>query len=189
MSGGMNGGMRIAYAGAEGAFAHEACLTFAPDHTPVAVPDFGAVVAAVESGETEAGMLPLRNSRAGEVPEVKALLSGGRVTVRRDGELPVRLHLMGLPGAGKVETVTSHPMALRQCAGSIARRGLATQPAPNTAIAARALRDPRTGVLASEAAASIYGLQIIERDMQDDPDNRTLFAIIEPRAGRTEQER
>jgi prephenate dehydratase len=146
----------------------------------MAVADFRAVVRAVESGDAERGMLPLRNSRAGEVEEVSALLAPGSLDLIGENSLPVRMHLMGLPGA-KVEQltiVTSHPVALRQCAASLARLAVATHPAANTASAARDLTDPRVGVLASEAAARAYGLDLLLPDMQDDPNNSTTFAVV-----------
>jgi len=179
--------MRIAYAGAEGAFAHEACLAFAADLEPVAMPDFQSVVAAVEVGEAERGMLPVRNSRAGEVAEVTELLSRGSVGQSGSHRLPVRMHLLGLPGASVADLrlVISHPMALRQCAGALARLGVETRPAANTALAARELDDRSTGVLASETAARTYGLRILQPDMQDDPGNETTFVTIAPIGART----
>ena len=173
--------MRIAYAGAEGAFAHEACRAFAEDFKALAVPDFRAVVSAVEAGQADAGMLPLRNSRAGEVEEVRELLAASRVGIARECPLPVRMHLLGLAEAelSRLTAVTSHPVALRQCARSLERLGLETSPAANTALAARELGDATLGVLASEAAARAYGLKVLKHDMQDDPNNVTVFAIVE----------
>ena len=173
--------MRIAYAGAEGAFAHEACLAFAAGFTPIAFDGFAAVVSAVAAGETEAGMLPLRNSRAGEVEEVRALLGDSDLHIARECPLPVRMHLLGLEGAelSTLEVVTSHPVALRQCASSLEPLGLETKPASNTALAARELSEPTIAVLASEAAARTYGLKVLRHDMQDDPDNLTVFGIVQ----------
>ena len=57
--------MKVVYQGATGAFGHQACLDFLPDHEPVAKPTFGDVIAAVESGEAELGILPLENNEAG----------------------------------------------------------------------------------------------------------------------------
>lgn len=177
--------MKIAYAGAEGAFAHEACLAFASSLQPVALADFRAVVSAVEAGDAEAGMLPLRNSRAGEVEEVRELLAVTALGIARECPLPVRMHLLGLADAelSGLTAVTSHPVALRQCARSLERLGLETSPAANTALAARELRDATVGVLASEAAARAYGLKVLQHDMQDDPNNVTVFAIVERRTG------
>ena len=77
--------MTVAYQGAEGAFSHEACLRFLPDHEPVPLTTFGEVVAAVQSGEADFGMLPLANNEAGE--------TGARELIERAGlrivELPV----------------------------------------------------------------------------------------------------
>jgi prephenate dehydratase len=172
--------MRIAYAGAPGAFAHQACLTFAPDRDPLAMASFADVADAVQSGVAEAGMLPLRNSRAGPVEEVASLLAARALRIAAEYDLPVRMHLLGLPGAdfAAVRTVISHPMALRQCSDALAALGVATREAPNTAVAARDLADPSCAVLASEAAAAAYGLVILRRDLQDDRDNVTRFAQV-----------
>lgn len=175
--------MRIAYAGAEGAFAHAACLSLGNGNLPIAKPDFTSVIAAVAEGETELGMLPLRNLRAGHVPGVAELLSEADVVVIREVELPIRMHLLGLPTAdiSTLESVKSHPVALQQCAVTISQLGLPTCAVSNTATAARDLRDNKIGVLASEAAARIYGLKILLKDVHDDPRNATTFAVIERR--------
>jgi prephenate dehydratase len=173
--------MRIAYAGAEGAFAHEACLAFAAAFQPVGLASFADVVAAVERGDAARGMLPLCNSRAGEVREATSLLRRRTVRVVARSALPVRMHLLGLPGAtlDALRLIRSHPMALRQCARAVAALGLPTEDATNTAVAARSLASANVGVLASERAAAAYGLTVLLRDMQDDADNSTIFAIIE----------
>ncbi|HEY0313606.1 MAG TPA: prephenate dehydratase domain-containing protein [Allosphingosinicella sp.] len=173
--------MRIAYAGAEGAFAHQACLAFAGGMEPVAVESFAAVVSAVERGEAACGMLPLHNSRAGEVRDAVALIERSAVRVIARSALPVRMHLLGLPGGTleRLRLVRSHPMALKQCSRALTALGLPVEEAPNTAVAARTIEDASVGVLASEAAAEAYGLNILRRDMQDDPDNSTIFGIVE----------
>jgi prephenate dehydratase len=172
--------MRIAYSGAPGAFGHEACLTFAPAEEPLAVPGFADVAAAVESGLAEAGMLPLRNSRAGTVEEVASLLASRPLRIASEHDLPVRMHLLGLPGAelADIRTVVSHRMALRQCTRFLAALSVETRDALNTAAAARDLADPSCAVLASEAAAKAYGLIVLRRDVHDDPNNLTRFARI-----------
>jgi prephenate dehydratase len=172
--------VRVAYSGAPGAFAQEACLAFAPELEPMAVDGFAAVANALETGLAEFGMLPLRNSRAGAVAEVEDLLATRPLQIVAEHDLPVRMHLLGLPGAalGEIQSVASHPMALRQCALALAALGVKLEDAPNTAVAARDLSDPTCAVLASEAAACAYGLVVLRRDLQDDPNNRTRFALV-----------
>jgi prephenate dehydratase len=175
--------MRIAYQGAPGAFGHEACLAFAPDHEPVGEPSFAGVVEAVVEGRADLGLLPVRNNEAGPVPGNEALLAGAPVLVLGEHALAIRIHLLGLPGASleRIRTAVSHPVALKQCARSLARLGLAAEEAANTAFAAQALVDPSRAALASEAAARFYGLEILVRDVHDRPDNRTIFALFERR--------
>lgn len=172
--------MTIAYQGVAGAFGHEACLTFSPDHEPVAKPSFAAVLAAVESGEAELGMLPVENNEAGAVAEVQALIAASFLHVIAEHELPVRMHLLGLAGArlADIIVVQSHPMALKQCARTLRALGVTTEPASNTAVAAQQLRDPGRAVLASAAAAVAYGLTILRRDVHDRADNATRFAVL-----------
>jgi prephenate dehydratase len=172
--------MIVAYQGVPGAFGHEACLAFLPGHTPVPMPSFAAVAEAVAGGTADCGMLPLENSRAGPVEGVRELIEAHRLAVSARHRLAVRMHLMALPGASLagLAKVASHPVALRQCESAIARLGLVAEPAANTAVAARSLADLETAALASEAAARLYGLEILLRDAHDDPGNETIFAVV-----------
>jgi prephenate dehydratase len=171
--------MTVAYQGAEGAFSHEACLRFLPDHEPVAVPTFLEVVETVRSGRAELGVLPLANNEAGETGARELIETAGLQIVGK-AVLPVRMHLLGLPHStlDGIRTVVSHPVALRQCSKFLAALRARTEEAPNTALAAKTLDKPDRAVLASEAAADIYGLIILERDVHDQPDNATEFAIV-----------
>lgn len=177
--------MTVAYQGLPGAFGHAACLAFVADHEPVAKPSFTAVVAAVASGEADFGVLPVENSVAGPVRDVEHLLWGCNLpAAMRD--LPVRMHLLALPGTklDAVRRIVSHPIGLAQCARAVREMGVETETASNTAIAAKALSesaDATAAVIASEAAAITYGLEIIRHDMQDRGDNVTTFCVLGPR--------
>jgi prephenate dehydratase len=168
--------MTVAYQGTEGAFSHEACLRFLPDEEPVAVPSFEDVVNVVNKGDADFGMLPLSNNQAGETGALE-LIEKGDLEIVDERELPVRMHLLGMPTASieKIRTVVSHPVALRQCAETLAALEVETS---NTALAAAALTNPNRAVLASEEAARLYGLTILLRDVHDRPDNSTRFAIV-----------
>lgn len=171
--------MTVVYQGVEGAFSHEACLRFLPGHQPIAVATFSEVVAAVQSGEADFGMLPLANSEAGETG-ARELIAKARLNIVEEPMLPVRMHLLGLPDAKleQIRTVVSHPIALRQCSEALLQLGLKTEETSNTALAAKALTNPNRAVLASDAAAAIYGLAILKRDLQNQADNATTFAIV-----------
>ncbi|MEO6248464.1 MAG: prephenate dehydratase domain-containing protein [Sphingomicrobium sp.] len=172
--------MTIAYAGAPGAFAHEAALAFAPGHVAIPFVDFPAVADAVASGAAELGIVPTDNRRAGAVPGIAELLANPALVTLSTHELAVRVHLLALPGVRieEVRMIASHPVALAQCAEHLAELGVATEEASNTAVAAASLSARDKAVLASAAAAETYGLAIVKRDMHDDPDNATRFALI-----------
>lgn len=177
--------MTVAYQGVPGAFGHAACLQFVSGHDCIAKPTPVAVLAAVASGETEFGVLPVENSIAGPVHDVADLLLGCALPSTMH-DMPVRMHLLARPGTelSAVTKVVSHPVGLAQCARTLRTLSVETMEASNTAIAAKALAesgDATTAVLASEAAAATYGLQILRRDMQDRPDNVTRFCVLGPR--------
>lgn len=173
--------MRIACQGAPGAFGHEACLAFAPEHEPMFRASFAEVVDSVVHGEADLGILPVENNEAGPVPGVADLLYRNGIRVLGSHALPVRMHLLALPGVRmeQIRVIVSHPIALAQCAASLRALGLPLEEADNTALAAQALDSPDKAVLASEAAARAYGLDILRRDLHDRPDNATIFTLFE----------
>lgn len=172
--------MTVAYHGVPGAYSHEACLKFVPGEQPVGLPSFAAVISAVEAGEADLGILPLENNNAGGVDEVRQLLSGSPLRILSEHPLPIRIHLLGLPGSKleRVRTAVSHPMAIKQCRETLAKLGLAAEEAPSTSVAAQSLSDPAKAVLASEAAADAYGLAILKRDVHDRAVNETTFVVV-----------
>jgi prephenate dehydratase len=170
----------ILYQGVPGAFSHEACLAFADGEEAVPVVSFEEVVRGVADGRAAFGMLPLENSIAGEVPGVRALIEAAGLRIEATHMLPVRLHLLGVEDAElqEVRTVASHPMALKQCARTLARLKLETIEAENTAVAAQRLAARSEAALGSEAAARLYGRTVLMRDLQDAAGNATRFGLV-----------
>ncbi|HZC38128.1 MAG TPA: prephenate dehydratase domain-containing protein [Sphingomicrobium sp.] len=172
--------MSVAYHGVPGAFSHEACLRFLPEEEPMGLPSFAGVIRAVEGGKVDIGMLPLENNNAGAVDEVQQLLGGSSVRIIAEHKLPVRIHLLGLPGSriDQVRTAVSHPMAIKQCRETLRSIGLEAEEAPSTSVAAQTLRDPAKAVLASEAAAKAYGLVVLKANVHDREVNETTFVVV-----------
>lgn len=175
----------VAYQGEPGAFGEEAVIGwFGASVTPVPMPTFSAVCAAVGDGTTDAGVLPLENSLAGTVGDALDALAGGTLRVVGEVLLPIRHQLLVLPGVrlDDVRQVSSHWQALAQCERFIAERGLRVVPAADTAGAARELArsgDRTAAAIASRAAAERYGLEVAGSDVQDSDHNVTRFAILD----------
>ena len=176
-------GMRVAYSGTEGAFAHIAAGEIFPGSTLVGHPNFAAAHAAVVSGACDCAVLPLENSSAGEVGQVTDMMFDGPLYVNGVYELAVRHDLLALPGAAlsDIKTVISHPQALAQCAPWLEKHGLDTREHTNTALAARQVAqsgDKSLAAIASARTAGLYGLQVLEENIHRSGSNTTRFGVF-----------
>jgi len=177
------GGRSVAYSGVEGAWAHIAARRLFPEAQCRGFSTFEQAYRAVESGECDTAVLPLENSYAGEVGTVTDLLFTGSLYINQVMDLPIRHGLMSVPGGeiAQVKTVYSHAQALNQCREYIRRHGWETVECANTAAAAREvekLNDPTVAAIASEEAAELYGLHLLEGGINDNPNNTTRFAAL-----------
>ncbi|UUR08360.1 prephenate dehydratase domain-containing protein [Sphingomonas glaciei] len=176
----------VAYLGGNGSFSEEACRRFVPAHQLMPLGDFASVARAVCQGSADLALLPVSNSRVGPIATVRHLLAHPELRVVGEQVLGVRLHLLGCEGADitTIRHVSSHPAALIQCAPYLDGREWIAIPAASTSEAARQLaasNDPSRAAIASEAAAAIYGLRVLARDLQGEAENITRFAIVERR--------
>lgn len=180
---GQAAGGRCAYQGAPGAFSHEACLDLRPWDEPVAYKTFDAALAALFAGEVHCALIPVENSTIGRVEPAATLVEQSGLMQVSDVWRPIRLALMAPHGASlrSVKTAESHPIALRQCPGSLASLGIEAVEAFDTAGAARAVAeagDPTRAAVAPARAAEVYDLSILRNDLQDSSDNRTRFVLL-----------
>ncbi len=176
-------GMRVAYSGTEGAFAHIATRKLFPTAQKVAFGSFADAYRAVESGDCDVAVLPVENSSNGEVGQVTDLMFSGSLYVNEMFDLAVTQDLLVKAGTklDEIKTVISHPQALGQCSEQIRRHGWETQEYPNTALAARYVaesEDRSIAAIASEEAAEIFGLEVLERNLNASRSNTTRFAVF-----------
>ena len=176
-------GMRVAYSGAEGAFAHIASERLYPSAVKVAYPSFAAAYRAVEAGECDVAVLPMENSYNGDVGQVTDLMFSGSLYVNGIYDLPVSQDLLGIKGSSlsDIKSVYSHPQALGQCQNYINKHGLESYEYENTALAARhvaELCDKSVGAIASSEAAELFGLCVLDHDINESRSNTTRFAVF-----------
>ncbi|MBQ7088702.1 MAG: chorismate mutase [Clostridia bacterium] len=179
----MQSGLTVAYSGVEGAFAHIAAGRIFPDGNRVAYSDFKAAYNAVVNGECDAAVLPIENSYAGEVGQTIDLIFAGSLHVNGIYELEIHQNLLGLPNATveDIKKVTSHPQALSQCHDYLKLRGFETEQANNTALAAKRVAeagDLSLGAIASAETAAIFGLKVLEANINKSGENTTRFAVL-----------
>jgi len=176
-------GLKVAYSGVEGAFAHIAAGRIFPKGTRVSYSDFKAAYDSVVRGESDVAVLPIENSYAGEVGQTIDLIFTGGLFINGIYELEIHQNLLGIPGAtvDDIQRVTSHSQALSQCHEYIKQRGFATEEANNTALAAKTVaeaKDKSLGAIASVETAEIYGLKVIETNINKSGENTTRFAVL-----------
>ena len=179
----LQNGLKVAYSGVEGAFAHIAAGRIFPDSDRISFRDFRAAYNSVLNGEADIAVLPIENSYAGEVGQTIDLIFSGPLYINGIYELEIHQNLLGLPDATveDIRKVTSHPQALGQCHDYIKLRGFDVEDASNTAIAAKTVaesRDKSLGAIASAETAEIYGLKILEANINKSGENTTRFAVL-----------
>jgi chorismate mutase/prephenate dehydratase len=179
----LQSGLKVAYSGVEGAFAHIAAGRVFPEANRVSYSDFKAAYDSVARGDCDVAVLPIENSYAGEVGQTIDLIFSGSLFINGIYELEIHQNLLGIPGATveDIKKVTSHPQALSQCHDYIKMRGLKTEEANNTALAAKTVAeagDKSLGAIASVETAEIYGLKVIEANINKSGENTTRFAVL-----------
>jgi len=174
---------RIAFQGLAGANSDTACRTCYPDMETLPCPSFEDAFAAVAEGKARLAMIPIDNSSAGRVADIHHLIPDSGLHIVAEHFQPIRHQLLGLPGSRRdgLRRVRSHVQALSQCRGYLRARGLEPEIAADTAGAAadlHALGDPAVAAIAPALAAEIYGLEVLDRDINDRPDNTTRFVVM-----------
>lgn len=179
----MQNGLKVAYSGVPGAFAHIASGRIFPQSALVSCRDFKSAYDSVVSGACDVAVLPIENSYAGEVGQTIDLIFSGNLYINGIYELDIHQNLLGIPGAtvDDIRKVTSHPQALGQCHDYIKLRGFEAEEASNTAVAAKLVadtNDKRLGAIASAETAEIYGLKVLESNINKSGENTTRFAVL-----------
>ena len=176
--------MLIAFQGETGAYSEAAGAKYDPSATFLPCPAFEDVFAAVDAGRAGCGVLPIENSIGGTIHRNYDLLVQNELRIVGEVELPVRHHLLVLPGTtfAQLKQVYSHPQALAQCDRFLrGLTGVEIVATYDTAGSAKMIKEQRlagVGAVASERAGAIFGLETLQAGIQDHADNTTRFLIV-----------
>ena len=174
---------RIAFQGEPGANSDTACRNMYPDMVPLPCPTFEDAFNAVERGKADLAMIPIENTIAGRVADIHYLLPESRLHIIAEYFLPIHFQLMVLKGVSRseIKSVHSHIHALGQCRKYIRKNGWKPMVAGDTAGAAKLVAevgDRSMAALAPRLAADLYGLDIIEENVEDTDTNVTRFVVL-----------
>lgn len=176
--------MRIAYQGEPGAYSEAAALRYTEHADLLACESFEQVFDAVDQGTATHGILPVENSIGGSIHRNYDLLLEHDLPIVGEVQLFITHNLMALPGTtiDALTRIYSHPQALAQCERFL--RGLphvAVEASYDTAGSAKLVKEKHlvgAGAIASERAAEVFGLEILQSEIQDFSDNITRFLVI-----------
>ncbi len=173
----------IAFQGEPGANSDTACRNMYPDMEPLPCATFEDAFNAVETGKAALAMIPIENTIAGRVADIHHLLPESKLHIIGEYFLPIHFQLMVLPGVERkeIKTVHSHIHALGQCRKYIRKNGWKAVVAGDTAGAANFVADKKErsmAALAPRLAASLYGLDILEENVEDTETNVTRFVVL-----------
>ena len=174
---------RIAFQGEYGANSDMACRDMYPDLRPLPCRTFEDAFNAVSEGDADLAMIPIENTIAGRVADIHHLLPESNLSIVGEYFMPIHFQVMVKPGArlDDVRTVHSHIHALGQCRRVIRERGWRPVVSGDTAGAAKEVSEQSErsqAAIAPELAADLYGLEIIERNIEDNADNVTRFVVL-----------
>lgn len=176
-------GSKVAYCGIEGAWANIAAKKIFPKGNLISYPTFDKAYEAVENGDVDFAVLPIENSFAGDVGQVFDLMHKGSLYITGMYNLHITQSLLAVKGAklSDIKKVISHQQAIDQCTEFLQKYGFEIQPAPNTAMAAREvakLNDKSVAAIASVESAELYGLEVLEKQINQNNQNTTRFAVV-----------
>lgn len=173
----------VAYLGPVGTFSEQAVYQqfgHAVEGMPCASID--EVFRAAEAGTADFGVVPVENSTEGAINRTLDLLLQTPLAISGEVSLPVHHSLMTKSGAMEgVSQICAHPQALAQCQAWLNQHypSIQRNPVSSNGEAARlAAENPAVAAIAGEIAGEKHGLQVVNAHIQDDPHNRTRFAVI-----------
>lgn len=177
-------GSRVAFQGERGAYSELAALTaLGRDVVPVPCRTFDDVFDSVESGACDLGIVPIENSLTGSIHRNYDLLLRNDLLIVGETQLRIRHCLLANPGTtlADVRIVRSHPQALAQCEYYLRDLGVDVIASYDTAGSAQDLHDSGArdeAVLASALAGKVYGLDVLQEEVEDSRANFTRFLLL-----------
>ncbi len=175
--------LKVTCLGPLATFTHLAALRhFGSSSAFVPVDSIKQVFENVETGKAEYGVVPIENSNEGVVSYTLDMFMDSDLKVVAEIILQVSHNLISKQtDRTKIKKIYSHPQALAQCRGWLESNmpGVPTREATSTAKAAElAAKEKDTAAIASELAARIYDLSILEKNIEDSRNNVTRFLVI-----------
>lgn len=174
-----------AYLGRPGSYSEEAlCRLFPQIKTAVPSDSFAGVLSLMEKGEAEVCILPVENTSTGAIDDVMDLVYTHGLYIIAETAIPIR-HVLAAPAGAElsgIRQVYSHPQGFLQCADFLSRlKDIETISAASTADSALTVAesgDLTSAAIVSRRAAELYGLTVLQENIQTADTNTTRFIAV-----------
>ena len=175
--------LRVAYLGPPATFSHLAAMErFGLSAEFLAMRSIAEVFAEVEKANADFGVVPVENSTEGVVSHTLDMFVDSGLLICGEVVVEATLHLLSKAGSlGEVRQIYSHPHALAEARKWLEQnspRIPVVETSSTSAAAETAASEPGAAAIASELAANLYGLRVLQRRIEDHPNNLTRFLVI-----------
>jgi len=179
--------LRIAFQGELGAYSEMAVYSFFGESVEVKLcKSFDEVFESVKTGTVDYGVVPIENSIEGSVNRTYDLFL--EYDLKVCGEIIIRISHCLIAHKGtkidQIKTVYSHPQALAQCRKFLEQHKLRAISTFDTAGSVKMIKEEKltdAAAIASERAAKIYNMTILEKEIEDIKNNSTRFFVLDKR--------
>ncbi len=175
--------MKVSFQGEPGAYSEQAVFNYFGNVETVPCESFDVMFDAVVSGKSDMALAPIENSLAGSIHQNYDLLL--RHDLHIVGEYLLRVQHCLITNAGvkkeDIRKAISHPQALGQCAAYLRSHGIKAEQVYDTAGSVKMLKESGArdvAAIASQRAAELYGMQILEEGIEDNAENYTRFLAV-----------
>ncbi len=175
--------MHIAYLGPAGTFTQEATFKhFGHGVATLPVDSIGQVFREVEARRVRYGVVPIENSTEGMITHTLDMFM--QSSLRICGEIMLRINQTLMCKHDRwqqVSKIYSHQQSLAQCRYWLDKHlphAERIAVSSNAEAARLCAQDENSVSIGSQQAASIYGLQVVQHNIEDQSNNTTRFLVI-----------
>ena len=173
----------FSFQGVHGAYSELAGKNIYPDSKSIPCKTFEEMFETVRDNKANTAIVPIENSRAGRVADTQRLIPKSQLKIVGEYFLEVNHCLMGVPGSTlkDIKRIYSHEQGIAQCRKKIINNKKDMVIVADTAGAAKMISKSNCkedAAIASNLAAKIYNLEILESNFQDFKNNVTRFLIM-----------
>ena len=176
---------KIAYLGPPGTYSEQAAKQWNNVDELLPVESIPAVAKSVEEGESYQGVVPIENSIEGGVTfTLDLLIHDSTLSICGEVIVPINHYLMAQKEIDleNITTVFSHPQSLGQCRqfllNNIPQATLMASLSNAKAVEEMLDSIPNAAAISSERSANLYGAVVLQKNVEDNPNNETRFVIL-----------